>query len=496
MKQAIEEGFILDVLKGYTTYSTFYTLFKKIDADPEFDKSKAGKRLRTMVEKSPEAIGQKAAIMIEHFHTTVARLLNSNAKAMVVTSGIEKAILTKWAFDEILKERGLPYRTIVAFSGEKEVDGETYTENSMNGFESGLIPKEFKKLANKFLIVADKFQTGFDEPLLCSMYVDKPLAGVQAVQTLSRLNRCFAPLKTQTFVLDFANKTETIQIAFDDFYKTTILTEETDLNRLNQLQDDIEKVQLFSPDNARDWVARFLNGESRETLEPTLDEVVKIYREELDANAQIKLKGDLKSFCRAYEFLNAIRPFRREDWETLAVYGRMLLPKLPAPGDDDGAAGVLEATGLSSYRVVRNEVQTQIELAGEGEIEPAQIPGGGLKSEPELDALSQIVKDFNARYGKDATASQEKFITEELPAALAQNQAYQAAKEHSDVQGAIGSAGETIVKEFQKRVFSETDLFKKFSQDKEFQMWLISSLFHADYKVNQELQGPPDAPTI
>lgn len=479
MKQAIAEGFILDVLRNYTTYQTFYTLLKTDDSDPEFDVSRAQKKLRAMVERNPDAIEKKAAIMIEHFRSEVANRMKKSAKAMIVTSGIENAIRYRQAFDRILQKENLPFQALVAFSGEKMVDGLPFTEDGMNGFESGKIPEKFKATENKFLIVADKFQTGFDEPLLHTMYVDKPLAGVQAVQTLSRLNRAY-PLKNETFVLDFANKAQTIKDAFEPFYEGTILSEETDINRLNLLQDDIESVQVFSPDERTQWVQLFLGEAERAVLEPLIDGWVERFRE-LSPDEQIKFKGDYKSFTRAYEFLSAIRPFVRRDWEELAVVGRYLVPKLPAPQDDDGSKGVLEATALHSYRVVRRDVQLRIELEGASEIEPASIPSGGLRPEPQLDRLSAIIKAFNERYGQNLSESQEDFLAAHIPQTIAGDEEYQAAKEHSDLQNAQQVFEKKFDGELQKRMFEETELFKKLSQDKDLKSFLVGLLFDNDY---------------
>ena len=479
MKQAIAEGFILDVLKNYTTYNTFYTLVKKIDSDPDFEVSKAQKKLRAMVERHPDSIAKKAAIMLEHFTGEVVNRMDNRARAMIVTGGIEQAIRYKWAVDAWLREHHANFEAIVAFSGEKEVDGNKFTEEGMNGFESGKIKARFREPKFRLLIVADKFQTGFDEPLLHTMYVDKMLGGVQAVQTLSRLNRCH-PLKTETFVLDFANKAEVVREAFEPFYEGTTLVEETDINRLNFLQDDIEKAQLWTHDEIEDWCARLLNGEDRQTLEPKLDAVVERYKE-LEEDEQVKFKGDLKNFLRGYEFLSSIRPFKRADWEMLSIFGGLLLPKLPAPKEDDLAKGVLEATGLHSYRVVRENANLKLNLEGDGEIEPAQISGGGLKPEAKLDKLSQIIKDFNDRFGRDATAQQADFIAKDAPGAVAGDEDYLAAKAHSDKENAREVYAKKFKAEIVKRLQTDTEFYKVLLQNQELQKWVIETNFESDY---------------
>ena len=237
MKQAIQEGFIIDVLKHYTPVDSYYRLVKMVEGDPEFDIKRAGKKLRLYVEDHDHAIRLKAEIMVDHFHEQVAGLqkIGGQARAMVVTSSIQRAISYYYAIRDYLTERKSPYLAIAAFSGEHEHDGAKVTEASLNGFSSNLIADKIQEEPYRFLVCADKFQTGYDEPLLHTMYVDKPLSSVKAVQTLSRLNRAH-PKKHDAFVLDFANDADSIQAAFADYYRTTILAEETDPNRLHDLK--------------------------------------------------------------------------------------------------------------------------------------------------------------------------------------------------------------------------------------------------------------------
>ncbi|MEO0875805.1 MAG: type I restriction endonuclease, partial [Bacteroidota bacterium] len=246
MKQAIEEEFILDVLQNYTTYQSYYKLNKAVEDNPEFDTSRAQKKLRAFAESHDFAIKEKARVMIDHFTGEVKNRINGKAKAMVVTKSIKNAIRYFFAFQEYLREINSTYQVVVAFSGKKTVDGQEYDEASLNGFPSGDIPREFKKKEYRFLIVADKFQTGFDQPLLHTMYVDKKLADVQAVQTLSRLNRAYKPEKEDTFVLDFFNTVDDIRAAFEPFYTTTILSQETDANKLNDLQDALDDAEVYT----------------------------------------------------------------------------------------------------------------------------------------------------------------------------------------------------------------------------------------------------------
>ena len=277
MKQAIQEGFILDVLKTYTPVDSYYKLIKKIEEDPEFDAKRAKKKLRRYVESHDHAIRLKAEIMVDHFHEQVLSLnkIGGLARAMVVTSGIERAIQYFHAITDYLIEQKSPHRAIVAFSGEHEYDKVKVTEASLNGFPSKLIVDKIQEDPYRFLVCADKFQTGYDEPLLYTMYVDKVLTGIKAVQTLSRLNRA-RPQKYDVFVLDFMNDADTIQKAFSDYYRTTILSEETDPNKLHDLKADLEGHQVYTEAEVDQLVELYLGGADRDKLDPILDASVAV----------------------------------------------------------------------------------------------------------------------------------------------------------------------------------------------------------------------------
>src|SRR5439155_12505237 len=297
MKQAIEEGFILDVLKSYTPVDSYYKLVKKIEGDPEFDVKKARKKLRKYVESHDQAIRLKAEIMIDHFHEQVIALnkIGGKARTMIVCNGIERALQYFHAFSEYLAERKSPYKAIVAFSGEFDFRATKVTESSMNGFPSGNIADKIQEEPYRFLIAADKFQTGYDEPLLHTMYVDKPLSGIKAVQTLSRLNRAH-PEKHDVFILDFQNNTETIVEAFSDYYRTTILSEETDPNKLHDLKVALDGAEVYSRHQVETLVEFFLSGADRDKLDPILDTCVAVYKERLNEDAQVDFKGKAKAF--------------------------------------------------------------------------------------------------------------------------------------------------------------------------------------------------------
>ena len=324
MKQAIQEGFILDVLKNYTPVESYYRLAKTVEDDPLFDANKAQKKLRRYVESHEHAIREKAEIMVDHFHAQVIghRKIGGHARAMVITNGIERAIQYFHAFKDYLKERKSPYEPIVAFSGEHEYGGKKVTEATLNGFPSSQIPDKVQQDPYRFLIVADKFQTGYDEPLLHTMYVDKALSGIKAVQTLSRLNRAH-PQKHDTFVLDFYNDSETIQKSFEPYYRTTILSDETDPNKLHDLKSDLDGYQVYSQVQIDDLVGLYLNGADRDKLDPILDACVATYNADLDEDGQVDFKGKAKAFVRTYGFLSSI-------WRTQCRLGKAVdLPELP-----------------------------------------------------------------------------------------------------------------------------------------------------------------------
>jgi len=485
MKQAIQEGFILDVLKYYTPVDSYYRLMKTIEDDPEFDTKKAQKKLRKYVESHEHAIRQKAEIMVDHFHAQVMakQKIGGQARAMVITSGIERAIQYYHAFCEYLKERKSQYRAIVAFSGEHEYAGQKVTEASLNGFASNLIAEKIREDPYRFLICADKFQTGYDEPLLHTMYVDKVLSGIKAVQTLSRLNRAH-PKKHDTFVLDFMNDTDTIQTAFADYYRTTLLSEETDPNKLHDLKADLDNCQVYSDMQIQQFVERYLGGADRDQLDPILDACTATYIETLDENGQVGFKGKAKAFVRTYGFLASVMPGSNAAWEKLSIFLNFLISKLPAPEEPDLSKGILEAIDMDSYRVEARSAM-EIALADEGaEIDPATTGGGGHMPEPDLDRLSNILREFNDHFGKIDWKDEHKIrkvITEEIPAKVAADKAYQNAMKNSDKQNARIEHDNALQRVVIDLLADHTELFKQFSDNAAFRKWLANANFSATY---------------
>ena len=486
MKQAIQEGFIIDVLEHYTPVNSYYRLVKTVEGDPEFDTKRAGKKLRRYVEDNDHAIRLKAEIMVDHFHEQVAglRKIGGQARAMVVTSSIKRAIEYYYAIRSYLEERKSPYKAIAAFSGEHEHDGAKVTEASLNGFSSNLIADRIQEEPYRFLVCADKFQTGYDEPLLHTMYVDKPLSGVRAVQTLSRLNRAH-PKKHDAFVLDFSNDADIIQHSFADYYRATILAEETDPNKLHDLKAALDGYQVYSPAQVDDLVEKYLSEAGRDRLDPILDRCVSLYREQLDEDGQVEFKGNAKAFLRAYGFLAAILPYTYAEWEKLSIFLTFLVPKLPAPVEDDLSKGILEAIDMDSYRVEKQAAR-DIQLPDEdAEIGPVPTDGGGQKPEPEMDRLSNIVRDFNDRFGNVEWKDQdkiEKAIFEELPAKVAGNSAYQNAMENSDEQNARIEHDKALQHAITDYLSDPTELFKQFSDNESFRRWLSETVFAITYR--------------
>ncbi|HWM89696.1 MAG TPA: type I restriction endonuclease subunit R [Thermoanaerobaculia bacterium] len=485
MKQAIQEGFILDVLQSYTPVESYYKLVKKVESDPEFDTKKAKKKLRRYVESHDHAIRLKAEIMVDHFHEQVLDLnkIGGEARAMVVTSGIERAIQYYLAIRDYLEERKSPYRAIVAFSGEHEYGDRKVTEASLNGFPSSAIVDRIREHPYRFLVCADKFQTGYDEPLLHTMYVDKTLAGIKAVQTLSRLNRAH-PKKHDVFVLDFMNNVDTIQLAFADYYRTTVLSEETDPNKLHDLKATLDDAQVYTDADIDAVVESFLENAGRERLDPILDACVAIYRERLDEDGQVEFKGNAKAFLRTYGFLASILPYTNAGWEKLSIFLTFLVPKLPAPKEEDLAKGILEAIDMDSYRAEK-QAAMKIQLPDENaEIAPAPTTGGGHKPDPELDRLSNILKVFNDQFGNVDWTDRDRvhrLITEDIPARVAADPAYQNAKQNSDPQNARIEHDKALARVMTAVLKDDTELFKQFSDNDSFRRWLADTVFGITY---------------
>jgi len=477
MKQAIDEGFILDVLQNYTTYLTNFSLLKKIEDDPSYDKKKAQKKLRIYVESLELNIARKTAVMVTHFMDAVIgkNKINGLAKAMIVTSSRENAVKYKRAFDKYLQENCIPYKAIVAYSG--EIDKQT--EQGMNHFSSAAIPEEFKKSEYRFLIVASKYQTGFDQPLLHTMYVDKILGGVNAVQTLSRLNRT-ASGKKDTFVMDFVNSTDEIKKSFEPYYTTTILGEATDPNKLFDLQNALDNYQVYSNAQVIDFSDKIVQNVPVDQLHTILDAAANVFRTTLDENSQEDFRTKCKLYVRLYLFLAQIIPFTNPYLERLYIFLNHLQNKIPKDPGEDLAQGILDNIDMDSYSL-RKEGETNITLEQGKELMPSQEIRSRV-SESELDLLSNIVKTFNEHFGTTFTNEDKvRKMTEELMNDVKDDKAamdnINASLSINDIQNAQITFTDVLKEKMINHIDSNFEVFKKYNDDPEFKAFLAGQMF-------------------
>ncbi len=464
MKQAIEEDFIKDVLLNYTTYQSYYALLKKIEDDPEYDKLKAQKKLKHYVESHEHAIKKKAVLIIEHFMDNVIRKkrMGGMAKAMLVTSSIANAVKYKIAFDDYLHKINSPYKAIVAFSG--EIDGQT--EANLNGFSSAAIPKEFEKNVYRFLLVANKFQTGFDQPLLHTMYVDKKLGGVNAVQTLSRLNRSH-PLKKETFILDFANSTEEIEKAFKPYYECTILGEGTDPNKLFDLQDALDNFQVYTKEQVVEFSDKILANVPIDQLHAILDRSSAIFRNDFEEEQQADFRAKVKTYVRLYIFLSQIVPFENPYLERLYIFLNHLQNKLGGETPLDLAQGILDNIDMDSYRL-QLEATTSIVMEQGEDLKPIPTDMRGGSSESEIDRLSNILQTFNDRYGTQfESADKVRQMVESIANDVAKNVELLNSMKYSDEQNARITNDKIAQQELLKHVTTNFDFYKLITDNKE-----------------------------
>lgn len=488
MKQAIEEEFILDVLQNYTTYRSYYKIKqgKNSSKDKEYEITQANKKLKSYVEGHELAITEKSHIMIEHFNKNVKHLINGKAKAMVVTKSIESAMKYKDAFDEYLERINSPYKAIVAYSGKKThyKTGEEMSESDMNKFDDGNndIPEQFKKDEYRFLIVADKYQTGFDQPLLHTMYVDKELSDIQAVQTLSRLNRAFKPYKRDTFVLDFYNDTSEIQKAFEPYYTTTVLSKETDVNKLNDLQDELDNLQVYSEEEIREFFNTYYSNGDRNRLEVIINSTIEVFENDLEKEDKIKFKSNAKGFVRTYSYLSRILDFNQPYWEMLWLFLKHLIPKIKIE-DDEFDENILNDIDMESYKIDRLGT-TKITLSEEeGNVEPIPVSVGGGFAEKNYDTLQHIVSDFNKRFGninwgEDVNSEEaEKIIFEQIPEKMKANMKVIQSIINSDKDNAKITTDENVQDIMQSLMFTHTEIYKKFTNDKDFKRRYLDFVF-------------------
>ncbi|HEF3552455.1 TPA: type I restriction endonuclease subunit R [Campylobacter upsaliensis] len=407
MKQAIEEGFILDVLKGYITYASYYKIVSKND-NREYDKKKANAKLRAYVTNHIATIEKKATIMIEHFFQNIYKKIGEKAKAMVVTRSRENAVKYYLFFKKYLQKNHPEYQALVAFSGDKEINGESYSEVGLNGFSEAMLKDEFKKDKYRFLIVAEKYQTGFDEPLLHTMYVDKALEGISAVQTLSRLNR-ICKNKEDTCVLDFANIHEEIGESFSTFYGQTYLKEPTNIDNIYTLKSELFDYGIYTQDELNSFIEAIRKEQDENKIHSKLDNMIKEYNAKSD-DEKTEFYTKAKVYLREYAFLAQILPFNDIELEKLSILLKMLIAKIVPPRTEDLAKGILNNVDLNSIRIIL-ESKKDISLSSNGELSPAEADDSS-KKEVELERLSNIVREFNTKFGSVDFGTNEKIAKE------------------------------------------------------------------------------------
>lgn len=488
MKQAIEEGFILDVLANYTTYKSYYEIEKSIAENPEFDTRKAQKKLRAYVERSQHTIDTKAEIMLEHFiaHVVNSKKLKGKAKAMVITQNIETAIRYHKALTRLLIAAGSPFKALIAFSGTKEVDGIEYTEADINGFPESETKENFDTDEYRMLVVANKYLTGFDQPKLSTMYVDKKLASVLCVQALSRLNRSAQKLGKKTedlFILDFFNNVDDIKTAFDPFYTATSLSQATDINVLHELKDSLDDVGVYEWYEVEDFVSRYFNNEDAQKLSPIIDVAAARFEHdlELEDSEKIDFKIKAKQFVKIYGQMASIIPYEIVVWEKLFWFLKFLIPKLKVSDPDAEVIDeLLDSVDLSSYGLQRVKLNQTIALdAGETEVDPQNPnPRGAHGVEAETDPLDEIVRSFNERWfqGWSATPEEQRVKFVNIAESIRQHPDFEEKYKNNPDPHNRGLAFEKILKEIMlRRRKDELELYKLFAGDAAFKAsWMQS----------------------
>lgn len=494
MKQAIEEGFILDVLSNYTTYRSYYEIEKSIEENPLFDSARAQKKLKAFVEKDEQTIGTKAEIMFDHFINSVVKTkkLKGKAKGMVICQSIESAIRYYKALQKELEKAGNPFKIAIAFSGTKKVDGIEYTEAQMNGFSENDTREKFDEDEYRLLVVADKYLTGFDQPKLCAMYVDKRLQGVKAVQALSRLNRSANSLGKKTedlFVLDFFNDVEDIQKSFNDFYTVTTLERPTDVNILHELKENMEEVGVYEQSEVEEFNKRYFNNMDAEFLSPIIDTAANRFNEDLELEdkekADFKIKA--KQFVKVYGQMAALLPYEMMDWEKLFWFLKFLVPKLIVRDrEGDALDELLESVDLSTYGIERTKLSKKIELDPSGaELTPQNPNPRGTHGESEKDELEEIIRNFNERWfqGWDATPEEQRVRVLAISQSIRKHPDYETkVARTSDPQNkelAFKEILDDIMREKRKQ---DLDLYKMYAQDPSFNQAMLNMLIRMTYE--------------
>ncbi len=481
MKQAIEEGFILDVLANYTTLKSYYEIEKSIEENPLFDTGKAQKKLRAFVEQHQQTIQTKAEIVLDHFIPQIVnkKRLKGKAKAMVVTQSIESAIRYYKSLNRILDDKGNPFKVVIAFSGTKTIDGIDYTEAEMNGFADKDTADKFNEDDYRMLVVANKYLTGFDQPKLCAMYVDKKLQGVMAVQALSRLNRSADKLGKRTedlFILDFFNSIDDIKTSFDPFYTATSLSEATDVNVLHELKDVLDEVGVYEWAEVENFNELFFQKVDAQLLSPIIDTAAERFKTELELEdedkADFKIKA--KQFVKIYGQMASILEFEMLHWEKLFWFLKFLIPKLPISDPDiDGMDELLNSVDLSTYGLERVKLNHSIGLDdSESELDPQNpSPRGAYGGEEERDPLELIIQSFNERWfqGWEATPDDQRLKFISLSKSIQAHPDFQTkVAENHDEQNKDLAFRKILDDVMSKQRKQELDLYRLYAKDETF----------------------------
>lgn len=512
MKQAIEEGFILDVLTNYTTYHSFYEVAKRTEENPEYDEARAQKLLRKMVEREPHTIEAKADVMLSHFDAKVfrSRKLSGKAKAMVVTKDIECAIRYYFALRKLAEERHLPYNILVAFSGTKEVDGVEYTESSLNGFPDSKTPEEFEKPENRILVVANKYLTGFDQELLSTMYIDKPLGGVLAVQTLSRLNRISPENNKRNediFVLDFFNTVDDMKKAFDDFYTSTTLDQATDPNVLSELRATLLDLGVFTEEEIERFNELYHNGAPQDQLSPILDVAQHRFDDEIEwpENGKADFKMKCKQFVKVYSRIAALMVFDAPAWEKMYWYLRLLIPQLKVPQNGGiDISDLLDNTDLNTYALSRTALNEHIELDAEetrlDPLAPKMVTAGG--AEDDRTAFDIILEHFNERHmnGWNATPAEQRTKVVRIAQLITQQAQYQnTVVGNPDTEAADRMFQDILNRAMSQQRNADMSLYRQFRADEtfrhDFANLVRAAIENVDYLASLQYTNTPNNTT-
>lgn len=475
MRQAIEEGFILDVLANYATYKAYWRLLKKVEDDPRYDKKKAEYLLKSFVELHPHAIGEKVRICVEHFAAKVQGEISGRAKAMIVTRSRLHAVRYRLAVDKYLAERGYPFKALVAFSGAVQDGGQSYTESGMNGFPETQTAKTFEQSQYRFLIVANKFQTGFDQPLLHTMYVDKKLGGVNAVQTLSRLNRTLPPDKKGTMVLDFANESDEIKAAFEPYYETTLLSEATDPNLLYEIQTRLAAFPVYTDADVDGFAKVYFDPKATQgRLYAVLAPLVERFGALLEKE-QRDFRGQLTDFVRLYAFLAQVLTFADADLEKLYVFARYLRRLLPADRVELPRE-VQQNIDMESYRIQQTGSGKIALERRPGVLDPVSTKSGYGVDAEELETLSRIIAELNERFGLNL-GPEHRVTLGQMMSKLDDDAALDAAARVNTRENVRLTFDQKVEHVIQEIVDSNFDLYKRITDDRAFGEAIKNFLF-------------------